>query len=111
MNRSKKNNTVNEIVNIFNQRKEFMLSLAPEGTRQKVSKFKTGFYYIALKANVPICLGYLDYDKKIGGIGKVIHPSGDIDKDMAEIMEFFSQFKGKYPEKFSLDKRFSKIGH
>ena len=104
--RDKKVSTVDAIASLFDQYDELCLLIAAEGSRSLREEWKTGFYYIALKANVPICLGYLDYDNKVGGIGKVIHPCGDIDKDMAEIMNFFAQFKGKFPQKFSLDRRF-----
>ena len=77
--------------------------VTPEGTRKKVTKWKTGFYYVAHGAKVPIALGYMDFEKKEAGIGKVIYPSGDIHKDMREIMDFYRNIKGRHPERFSLD--------
>jgi len=76
------------------------LIVPPEGTRSKTRYWKTGFYYIALKAQVPIVLGYMDYSRKISGMGPVIYPSGDIEKDMVAIKAFYAPFKGKNPDQF-----------
>jgi hypothetical protein len=77
-----------------------------EGSRSLCRQWKTGFYYVALTASVPIVLAYLDYEKKEAGIGKVIYPSGDIAADMKDIMLFYKDIKAKFPEKFSLDERY-----
>ena len=103
VNRSKKNNTVNEIVNIFNQRKEFMLSLAPEGTRQKVSKFKTGFYYIAKEAGIPIIMITMDYSNKQSLISDPFYPTKNFKDDLNFIESFFDGVEGKVKE-FSFTK-------
>jgi 1-acyl-sn-glycerol-3-phosphate acyltransferase len=77
------------------------LVVPPEGTRSKVRQWKTGFYYnIALTAQVPIVLAYLDYERRIAGLGPVFQPTGDIERDMAEIRAFYAPFKGRYPDKF-----------
>ena len=76
------------------------LVVPPEGTRSQTRYWKTGFYYIATGANVPIVLGYLDYAKKISGLGPVFEPSGDIEADMARIKAFYAPFKGKNPSQF-----------
>ena len=70
---------------------------------KKVTRWKRGFYRIALAANVPIILCYMDHVNKIGGVGKMIHPSGDMDKDMREIMTFYANVPQKYPDRFSID--------
>jgi 1-acyl-sn-glycerol-3-phosphate acyltransferase len=98
---------VDAIASLFDNHDKLAVMVQAEGTRSLQSKWKTGFYYIALQAKVPIALGYLDYKKKIGGIGKMIYPTGDIHKDMMEIMEFYKDIHPKFPEKFSLDERFS----
>ena len=98
VNRSKKNNTVNEIVNIFNQRKEFILSLAPEGTRQKVSKFKTGFYYIAKEAGIPIIMITMDYSNKQSLISDPFYPTKNFKDDLNFIESFFDGVEGKVKE-------------
>ena len=76
------------------------LIVPPEGTRGKTRFWKTGLYYIAQGAQVPIVLAYLDYDKKIGGLGPVFQPTGDIDADMAAIKSFYAPFKGKNADQF-----------
>ena len=100
VNRGKKQSMTDQMVEEFNQRECFHLALSPEGTRKPNPDWKTGFYYIALKAQVPILLAYLDYQKKEIGITRLFIPSGDEKKDMDEIKLFYKEFKGKYPENF-----------
>jgi 1-acyl-sn-glycerol-3-phosphate acyltransferase len=97
--RSSKHNLVDQAVMMFNERDNFILALSPEGTRQYAPKWKTGFYYIALKAGVPIVLTYIDFEKKLVGFGPTFYPTGDIDKDMEEIKAFYRPIKGRHPEK------------
>ncbi len=77
------------------------LIIPPEGTRSKARYWKTGFYYIALSAKVPIVMAYMDYPQKRAGLGPVFYPSGDIDKDMVVIKAFYAQFKGKNEGQFA----------
>jgi 1-acyl-sn-glycerol-3-phosphate acyltransferase len=76
------------------------LIVPPEGTRGKTRFWKTGFYYIAVGAQVPIVMAYMDYDKKVSGLGPVFQPTGDIDADMAAIKSFYAPFKGKNADQF-----------
>ena len=76
----------------------------PEGTRKANPNWKKGFYYIAQGAGLPIILVAIDYEKKCITAEKVIHPSGDLDKDMREVKLYYKNFKGKYPENFSIGK-------
>lgn len=76
------------------------LVVPPEGTRSKVRYWKTGFYYIALGAKVPIVMAYMDYARKQSGLGPVFEPTGDIEVDMAAIQAFYAPFKGKNPDQF-----------
>ncbi|HPW98739.1 MAG TPA: 1-acyl-sn-glycerol-3-phosphate acyltransferase [Flavobacterium sp.] len=99
LDRSGGKNLVDTIVDIFNSRKVFRLAIAPEGTRKKVTELKTGFYYIALKANVPIIPVAFDYGKKEVKIGTPFHPTGNYDQDIKELAIFFKDVKGKNPEK------------
>lgn len=94
---------VSAIAALFEQQKELAVLVTPEGTRSRREQWRTGFYYIALQANVPIALGFLDYKKKVIGIGKIIYPSGNIDADMQEIMQFYQTITPKFQEKFSID--------
>ena len=79
------------------------LIVPPEGTRSGTRFWKTGFYYIAAGAGVPIVLAYLDYDKKIGGLGPVFKTTGDIDADMAAIKAFYAGVAGKNADQFHAD--------
>jgi len=76
------------------------LVVPPEGTRSKVRYWKTGFYYIATGAEVPIVLAFMDYEKKRAGIGGEFVPTGDVDADMAGIREFYAPFTGKNAAQF-----------
>ena len=79
------------------------LIVPPEGTRGKTRFWKTGFYYIAVGAQVPIVMAYMDYEKKISGLGPVFQPTGDIDADMAAIKAFYAPFKGKNATQFAAE--------
>jgi len=76
------------------------LVVPPEGTRSKARYWKTGFYYIALGAKVPIVMAYMDYARKQSGLGPVFEPTGDIEADMVTIKAFYAPFKGKNPDQF-----------
>ena len=76
------------------------LVIPPEGTRSKNRYWKTGFYYIALEAGVPILMAYMDYSKKISGIGPMLHPTGNIEADMQTVKAFYAPFKGKNADQF-----------
>ena len=93
--RTKKTNLVQQCVNHFNATTDLVIVNAPEGTRSKVHEWKTGFYYIATGAGVPIAMGFLDYKKKKGGIDGLFQPTGDIDSDMKIIKEFYAGISGK----------------
>lgn len=79
------------------------LVVPPEGTRSKVRQWKTGFYYIARGAGLPIQLTYMDYHAKRLGIGPVFETTGDIERDMAAIKAFYAPFKGKNAAQFDPD--------
>ena len=91
-------NFVDQIVTLFQQQPNLIIAVAPEGTRRKTDHWKTGFYYIAQGAGVPIVTSYLDYKRKIGGIGPVFMPTGDIAADLARIAEFYQGITGRHPE-------------
>lgn len=99
VNRSGKSNLVDQIAEKFDEYEELIIGIAPEGTRNKASHWRTGFYYIALKADVPIVMAYFDYQNKVCGLGPSFHPSGDIQADFMIIREFYSGILGKYPQK------------
>nr|WP_326529618.1 lysophospholipid acyltransferase family protein [Rhodoferax sp.] len=83
-----------------NAKGPLQLVVPPEGTRGKTRYWKTGFYYIAVGAGVPIVMAYMDYERKISGLGPVFHPTGDIEADMVAIKAFYAPFKGKNADQF-----------
>ena len=82
---------------------ELHLVVPPEGTRAQSRQWKTGFYYIALEAQVPIVLGFLDFCSKTSGLGPALLPTGDLEADMKRIKGFYAPFKGKNASQFVLD--------
>lgn len=91
-------NKVDAIATIFKERAVFRMAIAPEGTRKKVTELKTGFYYIALKSDVPIIPVAFNFGKKEVNIGKPFYPSGNIDADMKILTAHFINTKGKKQE-------------
>jgi 1-acyl-sn-glycerol-3-phosphate acyltransferase len=98
--RSQSNNLVDAIIEIFNSKEEFRLGLSPEGTRKKVDTWKTGFYYIAKGANVPIVMATLDFENKKIKISEPYYTTDDKEKDFNFFFTFYKNVKGKNPELF-----------
>ena len=92
-------NKVDAIAAIFDKKDTFRLAVAPEGTRNKVTTLKTGFYYIALKANVPIVPVAFDFGKKEVNLGNPLLPTGNIDEEIKILLQHYKGVKGKNPEK------------
>jgi len=99
---------VQVMTDLFKQHPELVMLVTPEGTRARQEQWKTGFYYVAVNAGVPIALAYMDYEQKKAGVGKIIHPTGNFEEDMAEIMDFYAGIQAKFPEEFSVDQRYYK---
>ncbi len=95
----RKASMVDAMVAILQTHEKMIMMITPEGTRKYVPRWKTGFYRVAEKAEVPIILGFLDYATKTAGIGPVFYPTGNYDKDLEEILAFYRTKTGKYPEK------------
>ena len=95
--RGKNSDTVKAVADIFKQRKVFRLALAPEGTRKKVDHWRTGFYYIALEAGVPIVLVAFDFGKKQVKISEPLMPTGDFEADYEGYRQFFEGVTGYIP--------------
>lgn len=96
--RSKNNDTVTSIAAIFNEKEKFRLALSPEGTRKKVKDWKTGFYYIAKAAKVPIVMITFNYGEKQIAISKPHFTTEDVQADFKLYKSFFKGVKGKVPE-------------
>lgn len=99
--RESKTDTVGQLVQRFAEVDGMYLSIAPSGTRKKRDHWKSGFYHVCARAEIPILCGFLDYAKKEGGIGPVLLPSGDLSADMDRIREFYSGVTARYPELLS----------
>lgn len=99
--RDSKNNLVDQMVERFNSTDNLILGIAPEGTRSRVKKWKTGFYHIACKANIPILLLGVDFKQKEIGVINSLKPTGDIKKDMFIIQNQFKDLQGKIPENYN----------
>lgn len=82
---------------------DFALVVPPEGTRSKTRHWKTGFYWIAVEAGVPIVMAYMDYPRKLSGLGPVFRPTGDLQADMGAIKSYYAQFKGKNWHQFTTE--------
>ncbi len=98
VNRHASQNMVEQVVQLFNRHKEYILALSPEGTRKKVDRLRTGFYQIAYQAQVPIVMVALDFENRQVIFAEPFMPSGNLEKDFAYILSFFRSVKGKYPE-------------
>jgi 1-acyl-sn-glycerol-3-phosphate acyltransferase len=91
---------------LFQKYKDLVVLVTPEGTRKKQTEWKTGFYYVAKMAGVPIACGWLDYSKKHAGVGLVLQPTDNMEQDLQQIMQFYRNIAPKFQENFSVDTRF-----
>ena len=95
--RSQPNGLVQQAIQAFATHDQFILLVTPEGTRKWSPRWKTGFYRIAMGAEVPIVMAFVDYPKKVSGIGPALTPTGDMDTDLLEIQKFYADKRGKFP--------------
>ena len=100
--RTKKNSVTLQMADEFSKRESFHLAVTPEGTRSLAPKWKMGFYHIAVTANVPIQLAYIDYKKKEVAIKAIFQPTGDEIADLEKIQNYYKNINARYPEKFNL---------
>ncbi|MFM9989606.1 1-acyl-sn-glycerol-3-phosphate acyltransferase, partial [Flavobacterium sp.] len=98
-------NKVDAIANIFSKREVFRLAIAPEGTRKKVTEWKTGFYYIAMKANVPIIPVVFNFGQKEVKLCKPFYSTGDIEADLKILEQNYIGVLGKIPENSFVPKK------
>ena len=101
VNKQRKTSMVSQTICAYKQMHQLGILICPEGGRNKNERWHTGFYHIAKNANIPIILGYLDFNKKEGGFGPAIKVSNSLAKDFAEIEAFYSNIYGKFPESVS----------
>jgi 1-acyl-sn-glycerol-3-phosphate acyltransferase len=92
---------VDQVVDVFRKADRLLIAITPEGTRRHRHYWKSGFYRIALKAQVPIALVFLDYRRRLAAVGKVFVPTGDLEADIEVIRAFYRSVTAKYPSQFS----------
>lgn len=95
--RTKTNNLVEQLVDLFRSHEKMILIVPPEGTRSKVRYWKSGFYHIAHGAGIPIALGFIDFKRRIAGIGGMFTPTGDFESELPKIRSFYAGISGKNP--------------
>ncbi len=100
VNRSRRSQTIARMVEHFRKEDKFILAIAPEGTRQKVEAWRTGFYYMASDAHVPIIPAFCDYKRKVFGMGPAFEPTGDMENDFLKLQSFFRHVTPFHPDRF-----------
>ncbi len=100
--RQKKTSMTDALADIARKSENFRLCITPEGTRSYNPDWKKGFYFVALKAGIPILLYGVDYEKKVIRCTKMLMPTGDVEREMNEIKQYYAGYKGKHPELFAI---------
>lgn len=108
--RSKNNRLIEYVAELFEKNECFYLMVTPEGTRKLVKKWRKGFYAIAMAAKVPIGCVYLDYRNKRVGYGLTVYPSGDYEKDLKIIQDFYRTTHPRHPDRFNLSEMYDEEG-
>jgi 1-acyl-sn-glycerol-3-phosphate acyltransferase len=103
VNRDKKTSLTEQLAEAAERSKTFHLAVTPEGTRQPVDEWKKGFYFIAMKANIPILLFCVDYNNRTITCTKEIRPNGDLEAQMEEIKQYYATVLSTCPENFNLE--------
>lgn len=101
--RQKGSSLTDKIVERFNSSSRLTIAITPEGTRKRTEKWRRGFLYIAYEAKVPILLGAIDYRRKEITITQEFSTTGDVDADLRSIKNYYKNFTGLYPDKFTAD--------
>ncbi|WP_324993267.1 lysophospholipid acyltransferase family protein [Hyalangium sp.] len=96
--RRSRHSMVEQVAERFQQAEELVLGISPEGTRKKVEYWKSGFYHIARAAQVPVGMGFLDFGRKVAGLGPLLPLTGDVRADMDQVRAFYRDLRGKLPE-------------
>jgi 1-acyl-sn-glycerol-3-phosphate acyltransferase len=91
-------NLVEQLAAQFSSRGQLVLLMPPEGTRSRAAYWKSGFYFVARRAGVPVAMGFLDYARREGGIGPLVHPGNDLHADMELLRTFYAGKLGRYPQ-------------
>lgn len=102
VNRREHNNMTDELARLFEDNESLHLAITPEGTRKPNENWKTGFYHIATKAQVPVALAYIDYKHKVVGISQIFNLTGNKERDLMHIKNAYSAEQARYPKKFKI---------
>jgi len=97
--RSKSTGLVDQMVKASKESERFILTIAPEGTRHHVSEWKRGFYHIAKNAGIPIVIAVVDGKHKEVRVGRVFHPTENMEADMKTIKGVFEGVAGINPRR------------
>ena len=100
--RSKQMSLTDTLAETARMSEEFRLCITPEGTRKVNAEWKKGFYFVAYKAQIPILLYGVDYEKRLIQCTKSVMPTGDVERELPEIKQYFADFKGKHPDSFAI---------
>ncbi len=90
------------LLKLFKEKEDIYLTITPEGTRKKVTNWRTGFYRIASNLEIPVIMGFIDYQKREMGVGPVLHPTGNKDEDLQKVYDFYRNIGAQHPEKFAV---------
>lgn len=101
VNRKAGGSTIDQAIQLFDQRDHLHIGITPEGSRSFRERWKSGFYRIALRAGVPIDLAKIDYKKKEVGIIATFHPTGNMEEDILAIRKYYTKEMARFPENFS----------
>lgn len=99
--RSRKSDTVSQVVDVINARDDLVLVVTPEGTRGRVEKWKSGFYWIAHGADIPITIFFADYKRRVCGFGPVVEPTGDYESDVQVLKDFMKTITPRHPDRLA----------
>lgn len=91
-------NLVDQVASKFEENERFVLFITPEGTRKRTEYWRSGFYHIAARAEVPIVQGVMDYENKRAGVGRILQPTGDMEHDIQTLRDYFEGSNPKFPE-------------
>lgn len=102
VNRENSRTAIRQVSQLFGKMDDLIITITPEGTRGLNKHWKKGFYYMAHQSNVPLVLGYLDYNKKEGGLGPLLKVTGNFEEDMKVIENYYKDKTAKFPKNFNL---------
>lgn len=95
--RAQASGAVEQLAQLIQSEPWFWLGLAPEGTRQRTDHLRSGFYHLALTLDLPVALAYIDYARREIGVTRFVHMSGDVERDLGVLRDFYADKVGRHP--------------